>query len=165
MQYLLDLAKTDYFIIGMLLFILMLFIIYIINSIQLLKLKKKYNNFMIKLGEGENIENTLKQYMEEVDKVNKENIEIKNYCKQLEKNITKCIQRIGLIRYSAFKDTGSDLSFTLALLNEENTGIVLNGIYSREMSNIYSKPVQKGISTYTLSEEEKAAIEKAMNNK
>ena len=62
MQYLLDLAKTDYFIIGMLLFILMLFIIYIINSIQLLKLKKKYNNFMIKLGEGENIENTLKQY-------------------------------------------------------------------------------------------------------
>ena len=73
MQYLLDLAKTDYFIIGMLLFILMLFIIYIINSIQLLKLKKKYNNFMIKLGEGENIENTLKQYMEEVDKVNKEN--------------------------------------------------------------------------------------------
>ncbi len=165
MQYLLDLAKTDYFIIGMLLFILMLFIIYIINSIQLLKLKKKYNNFMIKLGEGENIENTLKQYMEEVDKVNKENIEIKNYCKQLEKNITKCIQRIGLIRYSAFKDTGSDLSFTLALLNEENTGIVLNGIYSREMSNIYSKPVEKGISTYTLSEEEKAAIEKAMNNK
>ena len=67
MQYLLDLAKTDYFIIGMLLFILMLFIIYIINSIQLLKLKKKYNNFMIKLGEGENIENTLKQYMEELD--------------------------------------------------------------------------------------------------
>ena len=81
MQYLLDLAKTDYFIIGMLLFILMLFIIYIINSIQLLKLKKKYNNFMIKLGEGENIENTLKQYMEEVDKVNKENIEEKQFRK------------------------------------------------------------------------------------
>ena len=67
-----------------------------------------------------------------------------------------------MIRYSAFKDTGSDLSFTLALLNKENTGVVLNGIYSRDMSNIYAKPVEKGVSTYTLSEEEKQAIEKAM---
>ena len=67
------------------------------------------------------------------------------------------------IRYSAFKDTGSDLSFTLALLNKENTGVVLNGIYSSDMSNIYSKPVEKGESNYTLSEEEKQAINKAIN--
>ena len=94
----------------------------------------------------------------------KENIELKNYCKQLDNTISTCVQKIGLVRYSAFKDTGSDLSFTLALLNEENTGVVLNGIYSREMSNIYAKPVEKGVSTYTLSEEEKQALNKAINN-
>ena len=76
-----------------------------------------------------------------------------------------CIQKIGLVRYNAFKDTGSDLSFTLALLDNKNTGIVLNGIYSRETSNIYSKPVEKGTSTYTLSDEEKQAIQKAINSK
>ena len=48
------------------------------------------------------------------------------------------------------------------MLDERNTGIVLNGIYSREMSNIYAKPVNDGTSKYTLSEEEKQAIEKAI---
>ena len=59
--------------------------------------------------------------------------------------------------------TGSDLSFALALLDEKNNGVVLNGIYSREMSNIYAKPVENGKSKYTISEEENLAIEKAIN--
>ena len=66
----------------------------------------------------------------------------------------KSIQKVGIIRYNAYKDTGSDLSFTLALLDENNNGVVLNGIYSREMSNIYAKPIENGKSTYTLSDEE-----------
>ena len=51
------------------------------------------------------------------------------------------------------------------MLDEKNNGVVLNGIYSREMSNIYAKPVENGKSKYTLSEEEKQAIEKAVNSK
>ena len=54
------------------------------------------------------------------------------------------------------------MSFSLALLDEYNTGVVLNGIYSREMSNIYAKPIKEGKSSYTLSEEEKEAIRKAI---
>ena len=54
------------------------------------------------------------------------------------------------------------MSFTLALLDENDDGVVLNGIYSREMSNIYAKPVEKGKSNYTLSEEEQEAIKKAV---
>ncbi len=98
-----------------------------------------------------------------INEIEKENNDLKNYCKQLDNTIATSIQKIGLIRYNAFKDTGSDLSFALALLNEKNTGVVLNGIYSREMSNIYAKPVDAGTSTYTLSEEEKQAIKKAIN--
>ena len=67
-----------------------------------------------------------------------------------------------MVRYSAFKDTGSDLSFAVAMLDENNDGVVFNGIYSREMSNIYAKPVKKGVSEYTLSEEEKEAIRRAI---
>ena len=67
-------------------------------------------------------------------------------------------------RYNAFKDTGSDLSFTLALLDEKNDGIVLNGIYARDSSNIYAKPIEKGESKYILSNEEKEAINRAINN-
>ncbi len=72
-------------------------------------------------------------------------------------------EKVGIVRYNAFQDTGSDLSFALALLDEKNNGVVLNGIYSREMSNIYAKPVENGKSKYTISEEENLAIEKAIN--
>ena len=88
--------------------------------------------------------------------------EIQAYCNKLDNDMIKCIQKIGIVRYSAFKDIGSDLSFTLALLDEKNDGVILNGIYSRELSNIYAKPIQNGTSTYTLSEEEKQAIDLAM---
>ena len=48
------------------------------------------------------------------------------------------------------------------MLDENNDGIVFNGIYSREMSNIYAKPVKNGVSEYTLSEEEKESIRRAI---
>lgn len=72
--------------------------------------------------------------------------------------------KTGMVRYNAFRDTGSDLSFSLALLNEHNDGVVLNGIYARDMSNIYAKPIEGGKSKYALSDEEKQAIEIAMKN-
>ena len=97
--------------------------------------------------------------MEDIDVKNQE---IQAYCNKLDNDMAKCIQKIGIVRYSAFKDMGSDLSFTLALLDEKNDGVILNGIYSRELSNIYAKPIKNGKSTYTLSEEEKQAIDLAM---
>ena len=90
--------------------------------------------------------------------------DIISYIKSIDEDISKCIQKVGIVRYNAFKDTGSDLSFALALLDENNDGVVLNGIYSREMSNIYAKPVEKGNSKYTVSEEERKAIQKAINS-
>jgi hypothetical protein len=119
---------------------------------------------MKKLGNSQNIEEDLETYMYRVDKVEKQNAEIFSYIKNLDEDLTKCIQKVGIYRYNAFKDTGSDLSFTLALLNEKNDGVVLNGIYSREMSNIYAKPVENGKSTYTISEEEAKAIQKAIDS-
>lgn len=163
MEEILNLLKTDTFLIIMLCGLILIILLYLINIIKLSKLKKNYKSFMNKIGNGNNIQETIEKYMEKINEVQKENNDLKNYCKQLDNTIKTSIQKIGLVRYNAFKDTGSDLSFTLALLNEKNTGVVLNGIYSREMSNIYAKPVEDGISTYTLSEEEKQAIKKAIN--
>ena len=55
-------------------------------------------------------------------------------------------------------------SFALAILDDYNNGIVLNGIYARDSSNIYAKPVENGESKYVLSNEEKEAINRAINN-
>lgn len=119
---------------------------------------------MNKLGNGNNLEEMMKEYIKRVEIVETKNNEIMEYCKVIDDNIKRCSQKMGIVRYNAFKDTGSDLSFALAILDDHNNGVVLNGIYARDSSNIYAKPVENGESKYILSNEEKEAIYKAINN-
>lgn len=162
MENILELLKTDNFLIALSVIVILLVIGLVIVMIKFNKISKKYTEFMKKLGNGKNIEEDLENYMYRVERVEKQNAEILNYIKNVDNDLNKCIQKIGIVRYNAFQDTGSDLSFALALLDEKNNGVVLNGIYSREMSNIYAKPVENGKSKYTISEEENLAIQKAI---
>lgn len=142
-----------------------LLLLYVLNSIKLNKLRKNYSDFMTKLGKGDNINDMLQKYVKNVEDIKKENKEIEQYCQKLEEDSKLNLKKIGMIRYNAYKDTGSELSFALAILNEHDSGIVLNGIYGRDTSNIYSKPIFEGKSEYALSKEEEKAVEKAINNK
>ena len=165
MEYINQITNSEYFLLGILIAVVVLFFLMIFLCYKYSKLQKNYNRFIKKVGNGENIQEDLENFMYKVDKVEKQNSEILGNCSQLSNELEKCIQKIGIIRYNAFKDTGSDLSFALAMLDDKNNGVVLNGIYSREMSNIYAKPVENGKSSYTLSEEEEMAIDKAINSK
>ncbi len=165
MNSILEFLTTDTFLIIILLISVLSIILLILNHLKLTKLKNEYSEFMKKLGNGKNIDENLKVYMDRVQKVEDLNKEIIQYCERLDKTVDTCIQKIGIVRYNAFKDVGSNLSFTLALLDNNNNGVVLNGIYSRDNSNIYAKPIKDGKSEYILSDEEKEAIEKAINEK
>lgn len=162
MQGIIDFLRTDNFLLILSIMVGILTIGFIAILYSNIKLKNKYNKFMKKIGNGKNIEEDLENYMYRVERVERQNAEIISYCKNLDEEVAKCIQKVGIVRYSAFKDTGSDLSFAVAMLDEKNDGVVFNGIYSREMSNIYAKPVKNGGSEYTLSEEEKEAIRRAI---
>lgn len=144
--------------------VIVLAIGFIVMIAKLSRLNKRYRAFMKKLGSDSNIEEDLETFMHQVEKVEKQNGEIVEYVKTLDNDLERCIQKVGIVRYNAFRDTGSNLSFSLALLDEHNNGVVLNGVYSREASNIYAKPVEKGKSSYVLSDEEAEAIQKAMNS-
>lgn len=141
---------------------IILLIAFIMVLIKVFAINKKYKDFMQKLGNGKDIEEDLENYMYRVERVEKQNAEITDFIQKLDNDFEKSIQKIGIVRYNAYKDTGSDLSFTLAMLDENNNGVVLNGIYSRETSNIYAKPVENGKSSYILSEEEQEAIRRAI---
>jgi hypothetical protein len=71
------------------------------------------------------------------------------------------VPRIGFVRYNAFDDVGSDLSYALALLTRDGNGVVLSSIYSREDTRTYGKAVEKFVAAQDASSEEKAAIAKA----
>lgn len=136
-----------------------------VNIIHGIYINRKYIHFMKKIGNGNNLDEMLKKYLADVREIKKDNFEIKAYYTQLDNNIDSCIQKIGLVRYNAFKDVGSDLSFAIALLDRNDNGVILNGLYGSESSNIFAKPIKGGVSKYQLSEEEKEALEIAEQSK
>ena len=71
------------------------------------------------------------------------------------------IKAIGLVRYQAFADFGGDQSFSLALANEDGDGAVVSGIFARDGSRVYAKPLTAWASSYALSLEEEEAIGQA----
>ena len=162
MESIIETIRTDEFILVITVITIILLIGFLVLIIKSVSLSKKYKNFMEKLGNGKNLEEDLENYMYRVERVEKESAKIASHVETLDHDLTKCIQKVGMVRYNAFKDVGSDLSFSLALLDENNNGVVLNGIYAREMSNIYAKPIQNGKTTYALSDEEKEALQKAI---
>ena len=71
-------------------------------------------------------------------------------------------QRVGLVRFNPFEDTGGDQSFALALLDNHGSGIVISSLYQRETTRIYGKPVKEGKEAgYEFSDEEEEAIKRA----
>jgi len=165
MEELLELAKTDNFVLWSTILNFILLISVIILTITVVKMNNKYIKFMKKLGRGSNLDEMLRKYLDEVSAIKQDNSEIKAYYTKLDYDIGSGIQKVGLVRYNAFQNVGSDLSFALALLDRENNGVVLNGLYGAESSNIYAKPIKNGTSTYKLSQEEEEAIKIASQEK
>jgi hypothetical protein len=80
---------------------------------------------------------------------------------RLAKQQMLCLQKVGFVRFDAFDDVGGEQSFALALLDTNDSGLVVSSIYSRRESRIYAKQVSAGNASHTLSSEEEEAIRQA----
>ena len=72
--------------------------------------------------------------------------------------LERAVQRVGLVRFNPFTDTGGDQSFSIALLDARGNGLVLSSLFSRAETRVFAKPVEKGQSKYALTDEEQQAI-------
>jgi len=115
--------------------------------------------------EGEkNIEELLDIIIDRTELINSKNKDIEKRISSIEDSLLNCIQKVGVIRYNAFDNMGSDLSYSIALLDNKNNGIIISGIYSRDSSSTYAKPIVNGKSKYALSDEEVQALDEAIKN-
>ena len=134
-----------FIILGLAVITILLFLITIILMISVSKVNKRYKK-MMRGSKGRNIEELINSNLD-----------------RIEEALKGCVNKVAIMRYKAFEDVGSDLSFSIALLDSHNDGIVLTGIYSRQDSTTYAKPIDKGISRYELSEEELHVLNEAMS--
>jgi hypothetical protein len=82
---------------------------------------------------------------------------------ELRDAVVRSIRNVGIVRFDAFEDLGGRLSFAVALLDEEGSGVVLSSINGRQETRIYAKPIERGESRINLSEEESESIRRALS--
>jgi len=162
----LDIIFGKYNVIIVLTLIALIFSLLIWNivlSVKLSALGGKYKKFM-RGSTGKNFENMFLDHMNEmetaVERVNIMNEELVS----LKNQTDRCLQKCNIVRYNAFSDTGSDLSFSIAMLDTFNDGFIITGIYGRNESITYAKPVVKGVSKYPLSVEEELVLNRSIKN-
>lgn len=142
-----------------------LIVVSIIALMEATKLRKRYEHFTGGKRRPEyNMEHQFKEFHEAASKMQQRYETLAQLVRDMDKNMSKCVQKVGVIRYNPFDEVGGNLCYALAILDTENNGVVLNGIHSRTGSFTYAKPIQLGVSEYVLSEEELKALEMAKAN-
>lgn len=141
---------------------LFLLVLYLLIAVS--RLKGRYREMMTGEETGRDFESMLLRHIEETHAVAAENRDLQIDNRRISELLDRAVTRVGVVRFRAFEDMGSDLSYAVALLDAHNDGVVLSSIFGREDSRSYVKPIEAGKSTYTLTNEEDEAIRQAMQS-
>ena len=132
----------------------------IILLVKVSSLTKKYNAFM-KGSDGHTLENTILTRFKEIDVLKEESKYTSEKLNIACETLITAYQKIGIVKYDAFKEMGGKLSFSLCLLDDENSGFILTSMHTREGCYTYVKEIIKGESFVVLATEERRALEEA----
>lgn len=136
----------------------------VVLSAQLSILDRKYKKFM-RGTTGKNIEGVILEHLDNLQANDVKFVAINKQAELMQEQLDKCLQKHSIVRYNAFNDTGSDLSYSIAIMDNHDNGVALTGIYGRNEFIGYAKPVENGASSYPLSVEEQMAISRCLKHK
>lgn len=154
--------STDVVLLGALAAILILLILCLVLIGKNSSLRKRYDEFM-QDADGKSLEDAFQKKFENMDYINEKIKDIDIHLEGIDNNLLKTYQKVGIVKYDAFKEVGGTLSFVMTLLTKENDGFIMNSMHSnKEGCYIYIKEVKAGEVFMTLSEEERQSLEQAM---
>jgi hypothetical protein len=111
---------------------------------------------------GENTAQLLAEYLGTVRSTAAAMNRLRDEHQEIMRMMPSIVRHVGLVRFSPFHDTGGDQSFALALLDGKGDGVIVTGLHSRTDSRLYAKPVEGWSSAYSLSPEEREAMDRAV---
>jgi hypothetical protein len=160
-----ELGNADLQTMVLLLAILQLigFIVLVILLFSLMSTKKKLRK-IFKSSKIENVEELIIHHQKTIEETQRGIKENRREIDNVLASLRKIKGKVGILRYNAFGTDGSDLSYSIAIMNDEQTGVVLTGLHNRDQTYMYAKPILKGQSNYSLSGEEKEAMVKALES-
>lgn len=156
-------VDTLYVILGMAVVMAIMLVFLIINSVKIKKMKLTYTSFMSG-KDGKSLEEVILKRFKEVDELKKEDEAKKVQLDDINESLRYAFSKMGMVKYDAFNEMGGKLSFALALLDNRNNGFLINAMHSREGCYTYVKEIINGESYINLGEEEKKALNKAINS-
>lgn len=140
---------------------LVFLVLHIKQNKKINRLMSRYEKFM-KGKNAENLSAAIEENFQQMDKLERSYEKNEEMFHSTLHNITSTFHKLGIVKYDAFKEMGGNLSFALCLLDDSNTGFILNTMHGRDSSYTYIKEIIKGEAYATLGEEEKEALDKAM---
>ena len=108
-----------------------------------------------------NLEGIIREYLDKVDNLKKQNELITGHAIDLEKRLSQSIRNVSTVRFKAFDQNASNQSFAVALLNEHGDGVVLSSLHHRDRVSMFAKKIEHYASTHDLTEEERGVLEEA----
>lgn len=153
-----------YVLIGIIALFLILLIIMIVALVQLSKMKKRVNRFM-KGAKAASLESDIVSIKENNDFLKRSTEQNRKDIRKIYNNLAITFQKVGIVKYDAFKEMGGKLSFSLALLNDKDDGFILNSVHSSDGCYSYTKEITAGACAIDLGEEEKEALQMAIDSK
>jgi len=128
------------------------------------QLQKKYGEFL-EGASAKKVEALIKEYAHNVTDAQAKIDEMASFVARMHSSNQFAISKQALIRFNPFGDTGGNQSFVLALLDNNNNGVVLSSVHARTGTRVYAKEIRDGLSKYNLSDEETIALQKALDRK
>lgn len=152
---------------GIIIIVLLIIVLILIGSavsmsMRMSRLERKYKMFM-KGSNAQTLEKRFVRKFAQIDRLYEAKEDHERSINSIIKNFRIIFSKYGVEKYDAFDDVGGKLSFALALLDKENTGLILNAVHSRDNCFLYLKEIVKGESYVMLSQEEVEALRKAVN--
>ena len=141
--------------------LLIVLILLIVLLVKYSNIKKRYDKFM-KGKNASSLEDDMHGVFEDMKLLKTNTDRNKKDIRILYKNMEKTFQKLGIVKYDAFNQMGGQLSFSLALLDENNDGFIINSVHSSEGCYSYTKEIKNGTSPISLGAEEEQALNIAM---
>ncbi|WP_026526254.1 DUF4446 family protein [Butyrivibrio sp. VCD2006] len=150
-----------YILIALLLIIIVLLIMVISQHKKINNIKDQISRFM-KGRDAASLEDEIVALFEDNQIIKKATEKNQKDINRLYDRLASCFQKVGIIKYDAFNQMGGQLSYSIALLDEDNNGFLLNSVHSTDGCYSYSKEIKNGKCSLELGEEEQIALNEAM---